>query len=165
MVAQRGLTAIPKRSDIVLVSAGGRPQDVNLYQAQKALDNASQGVRDGGILIWVAECREGFGNATFESWLRGSPSPADLLDRFHQGFVLGAHKAAAIARVLSKARVYLVSALAADVVRSCGMLPFDDLEPALREAFAELGPNASVSVLPYGSSILLREEANMRTAL
>ena len=46
------------------------PTDLNLYQAQKALENAAAAVRDDGIIVWVAECIEGFGNATFESWIR-----------------------------------------------------------------------------------------------
>lgn len=38
-------------ADIVVVSAGGFPKDINVYQAQKALDNAQHAVRDGGIII------------------------------------------------------------------------------------------------------------------
>ncbi len=41
------------------VSAGGYPKDINLYQAQKALDNASHGVKEGGVLILCAKCAEG----------------------------------------------------------------------------------------------------------
>jgi len=50
---------IPQKADIVLVSAGGYPKDINLYQAQKALDNAKHAVRKGGIIILVASCKEG----------------------------------------------------------------------------------------------------------
>ena len=39
-VAERGITPLPQPVDIIVVSAGGNPKDVNLYQAQKALDNA-----------------------------------------------------------------------------------------------------------------------------
>ena len=31
---------IPERADIVIVSQGGAPKDLNLYQLQKALDNS-----------------------------------------------------------------------------------------------------------------------------
>ena len=31
---------IDRRADIVIVSQGGAPKDLNLYQTQKALDNA-----------------------------------------------------------------------------------------------------------------------------
>ncbi|MGI6169136.1 MAG: nickel-dependent lactate racemase, partial [Christensenellales bacterium] len=45
---------IPRRADIVVVSPGGYPKDLNMYQAQKALDNARHAVRDGGIIVWLA---------------------------------------------------------------------------------------------------------------
>jgi nickel-dependent lactate racemase len=154
LVKQRSTLPIPRRADVVLVSAGGYPKDVNLYQAQKALDNAAHAVRRGGIIILVAECSEGYGNRTFEAWMREAGSPDDLLDRIQQEFVLGGHKAAAIASVLKWAEVYLVSAMPPDAVRQCGMVPFDDLSAAMEAAFGGAGPEASVAVLPQGGSVL-----------
>jgi len=154
LVAQRGTIPIPQRADIVLASPGGYPKDLDMYQAQKALDSAASAVRDRGIIIWVAECSEGFGNQTFETWLRDASSPAQILDRIQREFVLGGHKAAAIATVQQRARVYLVSALEPETVRDCGLIPFDDLGSAIAAALDELGQNASVIALPYGGSIL-----------
>jgi nickel-dependent lactate racemase len=154
MVAERGIVPIDRRADIVLVSAGGYPKDVNLYQAQKALDNAAYAVRDGGVLILVAECPEGLGNRTFEDWMTAMSSPDELLERIQQEFVLGGHKAAAVAAVLKRASVHLVSALPAELVRQCGMIPFDDPSTALEVALGQTGPGASVLVLPQGGSVL-----------
>ena len=154
IVAERGIVPIDGRADIVLVSAGGYPKDVNLYQAQKALDNAAHGVRDGGILILVAECAEGLGNRTFGAWMAEAASPDDLLERIQREFVLGGHKAAAIAAVLKRASVYLVSALPDETVRQCGMRPFSDVGAALDKAIEEVGVGASVAVLPEGGSVL-----------
>ncbi|MGE5580273.1 MAG: nickel-dependent lactate racemase [Bacillota bacterium] len=42
---------IEREADIVVVSAGGRPKDVNLYQAQKALENATRAVKPGGVIV------------------------------------------------------------------------------------------------------------------
>ena len=42
---------IPQRADIVLVSQGGAPKDLNLYQTQKALDNAKHAVKPGGVVV------------------------------------------------------------------------------------------------------------------
>lgn len=36
---------IDSLADIVVVSPGGAPKDMNLYQAQKALDNAKHAVK------------------------------------------------------------------------------------------------------------------------
>jgi len=153
-VAQHGMVPVPEQADIVLVSAGGYPRDVNLYQAQKALDNAGHAVREGGIVVLVAECGEGYGNRTFETWMMEARSPQEMLDRIQREFVLGGHKAAAVASVLKRAKVYLVSALPAESVRRCGLVPFDDLGEAVEIALGEVGPEASVTVLPQGGSIL-----------
>ena len=154
MVAQRGTVLVPKQADIVLVSAGGYPKDLNLYQAQKALDNAAHAAREGGIIILVAECGRGYGNRTFEDWLTEAHSPQEVLDRIRREFVLGGHKAAAVASVLKRARVYLVSTLPAESVQRCGLVPFNDVGEAMEMAFGEVGPEASVIVLPQGGSIL-----------
>lgn len=154
MVAERGIVSIDGRAGIVLASAGGAPKDVNLYQAQKALDNAAYGVQDGGVVILVAECPEGMGNETFESWMAGGASPDELLARIQEEFVLGGHKAAAVAAVLKRAAVYLVSALPAELVRRCGMVPFEGVDAALEAATAAVGADAAILVLPQGGSVL-----------
>ncbi|MFN2225780.1 MAG: transcriptional regulator, partial [Anaerolineae bacterium] len=116
-------------------------------------DNAAYALRDGGVLILAAECPEGLGNATFEAWLSGA-KPEELLRRIQQEFVLGGHKAAAVAAVLRRAEVYLVSALPDGLVRRCGMAPFADLDGTLAAALGRMGARARVLVLPQGGSIL-----------
>lgn len=147
------MTPIDNQADIVIVSAGGYPKDINLYQAQKALDNAAVVVKPGGIIIWVAECKEGLGNKTFEQWIVGS-SPDQILERIQQDFVIGGHKAAAIARVLQKASILLISELSDELVRACSMEPFRDVESALSNALQRVGPDATITVIPEGGSFL-----------
>jgi nickel-dependent lactate racemase len=145
---------IPQLADIVLVSAGGYPKDVNLYQAQKAMDNAKYAVRDGGIIILVAECQEGLGHHTFEAWMREARSPDDLLERIQRDFVVGGHKAAAIAGLLKRCQVFMVSSLPDEVARACWFTPFGTVDEAIGAALNEMGPSADVIVLPQGSSVL-----------
>lgn len=57
---------IQQKADIVLVSQGGAPKDANLYQTQKALENAKYAVKDGGTIIVIGACNEGLGSAKFE---------------------------------------------------------------------------------------------------
>ncbi|HBE80166.1 MAG TPA: nickel-dependent lactate racemase [Firmicutes bacterium] len=150
---------IKEQADIVVVSAGGHPKDINLYQAQKALDNARHAVRDGGIIILVASCKEGFGEAVFEKWMKEAKAPDDLIVKIQQQFVLGGHKAAAIAVVLNKCRIYMVSDLDADVVRKIFMKPYSHLQEALDDALAELGADSKVMIMPYGGSTLPETDA------
>ena len=147
---------IPHRADIVVVSQGGAPKDLNLYQTQKALDNAKHAVRPGGAIVLVGSCKEGLGEATFGRWIQEAQKPSDLTDRVQRHFELGGHKAAAIAMVLASAEVYLVSEMDPDLVRQCFLEPFDTAQAALDHAFARLGPAAQVLVMPYGGSTLPR---------
>ena len=141
-------------ADIVLVSQGGAPKDLNLYQTQKALDNAKHAVRDGGVIILIGSCKEGLGEKTFEEWMTTAPTAHSLIERIEREFRLGGHKAAAIAMVLERAEVDLVSELDDDFVRSIFLNPQPSAQAALDRAFAKLGPNATVLAMPYGGSTL-----------
>ena len=140
----------------MLVSQGGAPKDLNLYQTQKALDNARHAVKQGGIIILIGSCREGLGERVFEEWMTRSPSPEAMIERIGRDFQLGGHKAAAIAMTLRKAKIYLVSDMEDDFVRSIFLTPQPSVQTALERAFAELGPRATVLAMPYGGSTLPR---------
>ena len=141
-------------ADIVLVSQGGAPKDLNLYQTQKALDNAKHAVKDGGVIILIGSCKEGLGEKTFEQWMTEADSAHSLIERIGREFKLGGHKAAAIAMVLERAEVDLVSELDDDFVRSIFLVPYHSAQEALDRAFLKLGPDASVLAMPYGGSTL-----------
>lgn len=66
---------IPEKADIVLVSQGGAPKDANLYQTQKALDNAKHAVKDGGTIILIAACPEGLGSKTLHCRICRTQAP------------------------------------------------------------------------------------------
>lgn len=159
LVQKRGTVKIPQRGDIVIASAGGFPKDINFYQAHKALENAKYFVRDGGIVILVAECREGYGNKTFETWMLESNSPDDVIQKIQKEFVLGGHKAAAIAGIEQRAQIYMISAMPEDIVRRSRFTPFDSPQEALNSALGQLGPDSQVLVLPQAVSMLPDLEA------
>jgi lactate racemase len=145
---------IKEKADIVISSIDGYPKDLNLYQAQKALDNAKHAVRNGGIIILVASCKEGLGEDVFEEWLLEAKKPEDLIHRIKTTFVLGGHKAAAIAMVLQNSRVFLVSELEPEFVKNIFLEPYSDVQTALDSAYEALGKNSKVILVPHGGSIL-----------
>ena len=150
------LKELPCGADIVLVSQGGAPKDLNLYQTQKALDNARHAVNPGGVIILIGSCKEGLGEKTFEEWMTKSSSPAAMIERIGRDFQLGGHKAAAIAMTLEKADVWLVSDLEPDFVRSIFLTPQPSVQEALDQAFMKLGRDATVLAMPCGGSTLPR---------
>ena len=72
---------IAEKADVVIVSAGGYPKDINVYQAQKALDNAKYAVKKDGTIILVAECPEGLGDTIFEDWMMEATAFRDPIER------------------------------------------------------------------------------------
>jgi nickel-dependent lactate racemase len=142
---------IIKRADVVIVSPGGYPKDINLYQAQKALDNAKHAVKDGGTIILVASCKEGLGEHAFERWMTQSESPQFMVEEIARNFELGGHKAAAIALVLQQSRIILVSDLFDAFVKSIFLEPQKDVQSALD---AVLKDGDSIIVMPFGGATL-----------
>jgi nickel-dependent lactate racemase len=145
---------ISQKADIVLVSPGGYPKDINLYQAQKALDNARHAVKKGGVVILVASCKEGLGEEVFERWILNAPTADSMVHEIKRNFELGGHKAAAIAMVLREADIYLVSDMDADFVRRIFLQPFATAQQAYDAAIQKMGPDAKVIVMPQGGSTL-----------
>ena len=153
------LKELDSRANIVLVSQGGAPKDLNLYQTQKALDNAKHAVKNGGTIILIGSCKEGLGEKVFEEWMLNAPTAESMIERIGRDFQLGGHKAAAIAMVLQNAEIYLVSDLEDDFVKKIFLKPAHSAQEALDVAFARLGPDATVLAMPYGGSTLPRAKA------
>ena len=139
--------------DAVIVGCGGFPKDINVYQAQKALDNANLAVRDGGTIVMVGSCSEGYGEDTFERWVKESSRPKDILDRLGREFALGGHKAAGMAKVIGRAEVILISDLPRPVVEEMYLTyaAKDELQAVVDRVGAEA---KSVLIIPQGGSIL-----------
>jgi nickel-dependent lactate racemase len=118
------------------------------------LDNAKHAVRDEGIIILAASCKEGLGERVFEKWINDAEKPDDLVERIKVKFELGGHKAAAIGMVMQNAKVFLVSDLEPDFVKKLFMVPFAGIQEAIDEALKEHGGEAKILVMPNGGSTL-----------
>ncbi|MGM0395717.1 MAG: nickel-dependent lactate racemase [Bacillota bacterium] len=145
---------IEEKADIVIVSQGGAPKDINLYQTHKALDNAKHAIKDGGIIILVGSCSEGFGSSVFEEWMTEANSPDELIIRIRENFTLGGHKAAAIAMVQKKAKIFLVSEMDPEIVKSIFMEPYNNVQQAFDDAINAMGDDVKVLIMPNGGSTL-----------
>jgi len=141
---------IPQKADIV-VSVVKFPSDIDLYQAQKGIDNAKYALKEGGILLLVAKCRMGIGEESFVKLLSSANSPKDALDRIEKKFVVGYHKAAKMAEVGLWAQTWAVTDLDPKLLESIFIRPFSSLQTALDAALKEKGKDAKALVLLDGS--------------
>ena len=151
-IDQMYLAEIPRRADLVIASPGGNPKDINLYQSQKAIEEATLVVEPGGNVLVTASCDEGSGSADFESWMEEAVEPSDIIRRIQENFVMGGHKAYQIAREVQRAKVHLLSEINPGRVRAWMMHPIRsaaDIQKLIQQA-------SSVIVLPQAT--LLRTQ-------
>jgi nickel-dependent lactate racemase len=141
-------------ADIIITSAGGYPKDINMYQAQKAMDNCKHVVKKGGTMILVAQCQECLGNDVFACWVDEATTIEAQARRMDERFELGGHKASVIARTAQKCDIYLVSDIPDPTVKKMFLIPAKSPQEALDAALKRYGPNASVLVSPFGGMVL-----------
>ena len=139
---------------IVVACAGGRPKDLNLFQAQKALENAKNAALPGGSIILVAECSEGLGHPVFERWAKEANCAEECWERFGREYEFGGHKAAFLARDSMEYQLILVSALPRETAEMCFFSPARTLEEALQMARERQGRDARLLVMPHGNLTL-----------
>lgn len=140
--------------DLVIASAGGFPYDINMYQAQKGLENAFRILRPNGCVIYFAECSQGSGNRFLDEWMSRYGSAAEIEKQLKKQFVIGGHKAYWVARLAETGTTILVSGLDPDQVQRFRMLPARDASEALGLATAQLGPAPKTAVLPWAALTL-----------
>ena len=142
---------ISQPADIVIASCGGYPKDINIYQLQKTMDNAWCAVREGGVVIILGECEEGSGSAALEKALQENPSPDAIKEALAKKFVIGAHKAFAITRLMKKAKFILVSALDKKLAKDLLFEAVDSVDEAIALAEQYIGPDYKILLMPQGS--------------
>jgi len=147
--------AIDRRADIAVVSSGGYPADINLYQAYKALDNALEVVKRGGTIIMVAECPEGHGNQVFYDWMTRLENLKKVEREVKRHFELGGHKAYYLLKALRNHQIILVSSLPDYYANGVFKLKTARaVNDAVREALKNAGSQAKVWTMPQGNFTL-----------
>lgn len=140
--------SISGKREVVIASCGGTPYDINLIQAQKALEMAANACVDGGTIIMLAACWDGFGRSDFLKWF-SSKNSAALENRLRESYEVNGQTAWALMTKAERFRVLLVSELDDDDVRRMKMRPMRSLE----EAIAGIDPEAEGFILPRGAAL------------
>ena len=142
-----------KKADMVIASCGGFPKDINLIQAHKAMEYASQSIKDGGVMILLAECRDGFGNSTFFNWFRHK-----RLDEFEsalrENYEINGQTAYSMLQKAQRFRIILVSQFPKQQVEEMGMIPACTLDAAMNIAIPMMSSDWRAYLMPEAGSVL-----------
>lgn len=146
---------VERRADIVVLSPGGHPFDIDLYQAYKGVDNALDAVKRGGVIVWVAECSEGHGNNVFYEWMTKFKDLREMETEIKRRFKLGGHKAYYLLKTLQKVQIILISTMPDYyAINTFKLRTARTVNEALLDAFDIVGKDGKVWVLPCGNVTL-----------
>ncbi|HEX8898152.1 MAG TPA: nickel-dependent lactate racemase, partial [Chthoniobacterales bacterium] len=141
--------SIAEKRDVVVVSCGGTPYDINMIQAHKALDMAAQACADGGTIVFLAECVDGLGRADFMKWFESKDSRA-LEARLRDGYEVNGQTAWALLTKTERFSVYIATDLSADQTRAMRMTKINSIAEGLTKA-----PRAATGyIMPRGAALL-----------
>ena len=140
---------LPRKADIVLAALGGAPRAGNLWQTEgKGLTRVPVAVRDGGVIIMVAECTEGIGHPELAEALLGG-SVEDILERFRDAeFTVFGNKAFRIASILQKSDIYM--ATKGLTAKDLGQLPIK-LFPTAQRRWTQHSKSSAHRICPGGA--------------
>lgn len=131
----------------IVIGAIHPPLDLSLYQAMKGWELPMAGVRDGGVLIMTAPCREGVGARFYRRLIEEYPDRAKWGELESKPYTLGLHKLVRTARALRRFRLFAITGMPAEDVRKYGYLPFQSLDEAMRQAIDYVGTPARVLIV------------------
>lgn len=146
------ITKIREKADVVIVSPGGFPRDINLWQAQKACAVGELACKEGGHIIVVAEAPDGA--PRFADILKNAESPKACVDSYFAAKVQGAvfGKAYMWSRAMTKFKVSIVnSKMSKEELESMFFSSYPTLQEAVDDSIRTYGENASFLVIPYAA--------------
>jgi len=153
IVHARNAVTLAHTYDICIASAGGFPRDINFIQSHKAMHHACYAVRDGGVLICVAQCQEGIGNSEFLEYFRCT-SAEEFRRHILEQYSMNAHTALAVREKAARYKLILISDLDSADVRLMGLEAACSLRDAIEIAAATISDDASVGILENASRSL-----------
>jgi len=144
---------IQEKADLVVVSCGGFPKDINLIQAHKSMEYGSQALRNNGVMILLAQCRDGYGHSGFFRWFRFS-NQNDHESELRSNYEINGQTAFSLRQKCELFRIILVSSLPPDEVVLMGMEPAVSLSQAIEKAESFLQKDYRCYIIPEGGAIL-----------
>lgn len=141
---------IAEKRDAVIVSCGGAPYDLNMIQAHKALETASRACKDGGTIIFLAECADGLGRNDFLKWFEAENSER-LAEKLCESYQVNGQTAWSLLRKTEKFDVQIVTALSEDETRLMQLEKTRDFN----DSISKLPANAKGYILPFGAKFMI----------
>lgn len=147
--AEQNTVEISEKRDVVVVSCGGFPHDVNLIQAHKALESASKACKDGGQIIFLAECSDGLGRNDFMKWFEAE-NAENLAEILCERYEVNGQTAWSLLRKTENFDVRMKTSLSNEETRRMRMNPARSLSEIV------IDKTAKGYILPFGAKVFVQ---------
>ncbi|WP_296401119.1 nickel-dependent lactate racemase [Acidaminococcus timonensis] len=152
----------PAWADIVISTNGGYPLDQNAYQAVKGMTAAEATVKEGGVIIMLASCCDGSGGDDFYHTIADAPTIEDAYQKClatpQEKTVPDQWESQILARIVRKHQVIFVAEPEQKaLIEGLKMTYAPDLESAYKLAREIKGEDATLTCIPNGISVVVRE--------
>lgn len=160
LIDQCGAKAVD--ADVVISTNGGYPLDQNIYQAVKGMTAAEATVKEGGVIIMLAQSGDGTGGDHFYRQMADEPdihkTMQTLRSRGRSETLPDQWMTQILIRILMRAAVIYVSDADDSIVEKMHMIPAHSLEAALTLAKQHLGKeDIKIAAIPDGVSVIVRK--------
>jgi len=153
-----GRVKLHSSAEIVIVSNGGYPLDRNLYQSVKGIATASNVVKEKGVIIMVAECRDGLGgHREFMRLMQKAANPTEVLKEIQEKEpIVDQWQAQILAGILDKVNIIMVTdGVKRNTIEKMMMRQVFSIEEALELARGiVLTDKPRILVIPEGPYIM-----------
>jgi nickel-dependent lactate racemase len=144
---------IKEKADLVIASAGGYPKDINLYQANKTMDNAVNACKDDGVVILLMELPDINEPPDFSGWFNYE-SLADRETAVRKEFTVPGWTALKVGELAKKVpNIVVTLPRNKEFIERAGMFPVTTLDEALALAERMLNrKDYTIMLMPYGAN-------------
>lgn len=148
-------------ADIVISTNGGYPLDQNVYQAVKGMTAAEAAVKEGGVIIMLAQSGDGIGGDHFYHQLADEPDISKTMNLFlsrgRNETVPDQWQTQIFIRVLQKASVIFVSQVDVKTVEALHMIPAKGLDEAMEIAKKLICKETpTITAIPDGVAVMVK---------
>ncbi|MEE3195295.1 MAG: nickel-dependent lactate racemase, partial [Candidatus Poribacteria bacterium] len=152
--AEKQTTAtLPEPADVVIVSCAGYPLDATFYQAIKGVLSAIEVVKEGGMVILVAECQEGIGSGPFTDLILKTKNLEQFVRNTYnpKNFVIDQWQLEELAKAIRKANVYFYSdKIPYEQQQQLFVNPLKSPNEGVEIALKKYGKDAKIVAIPDG---------------
>jgi len=149
--------------DLLLLTPGGAPVDVDLIQSHKALQHTRELYDEETCVILFAACPDGFGADKLEAWLRRGDA-SRLRQDLQTSFEVYGRTAMALREITEDTQLLLVTDADVTRLRECGLSAYGSWMAARSEIEGKPpeGGGRDVLVLPDASSYLYSSSESLQ---